>query len=62
MVKKYDIGNALLTSTFDRLQRGRIKVTPEFHARLVDAFITRNDAQNYFIFGDPAVSLRMSVN
>jgi hypothetical protein len=62
MSKRYDIGNALLTSTVDRLQRGKIQITPEFHARLVDAFITRNDAQNYFVFGDPAVRLRISTD
>jgi Peptidase family C25 len=60
MNKRYNIGNALLTSTFDRLQRGKIQMTPEFHTRLVDAFITRSDAQNYFIFGDPGVRLRIS--
>ena len=59
MSKRYDIGNALLTSTYDRLQRGKIQVTPQFLTRLASAFITRSDAQNYMIFGDPAVRLRI---
>lgn len=59
MNKRYDLGNALLTNTIDRLQRGTIAITPEFHSRLVNAFIMRTDAQNYMVFGDPAVSLRI---
>ncbi|TIL42219.1 hypothetical protein [Mesorhizobium sp.] len=60
MCKKYDICNALLTGTYEQIQRGKIQQTPDFHSRLSDAFITRTDAQNYFILGDPAVSLRIA--
>ena len=59
MSKKYDIGNALLTGTFDRWRKGKIKMSPEFDVRLANTFITRSDAQNYMIFGDPAVRLRI---
>lgn len=59
MNKRYDVGNALLTNAFDRLQRGRTRVTPEFQSRLASTFITRSDAQNYMIFGDPAARLRI---
>jgi len=59
MFSRYNITNAQLTSTFDRLKRGRIQPTPEFHTRLASLFITRSDAQNYLIYGDPAVSLRI---
>lgn len=59
MNKRYDITNALLTSTLDRIQKGKIKITPDFHTKLAEAFITRSDAQNYMIFGDPAVRLRI---
>jgi hypothetical protein len=59
MNKRYDLGNAQLASTYDRMQKKKIKLTPEFHASLVNAFITRNDAQNYMVFGDPAARLRI---
>lgn len=59
MNTRYDITNALLTSTYDRLQKGKIKMTADYHALLADAFISRSDAQNYMIFGDPAVHLRI---
>jgi hypothetical protein len=59
MNKKYDIGNALLTGTFDRLRKGKLKLTPDFYTRLTSTFITRSDAQNYMIFGDPAARLRI---
>lgn len=59
MNMRYNVMNARLTSTFDRLQRGKLQVTPEFRNRLGDAFILRSDAQNYMIFGDPATRLRI---
>ena len=59
MNKRFNLGNALLTNAYDRLQKGRINETPEFWKLLVDTFITRSDAQNYMIFGDPAVRLRI---
>jgi hypothetical protein len=61
MSKRYDVGNALLTSAFDNLQRDNPQLLYD-PAELVEAFITRNDAQNYFVFGDPAVRLRMSTD
>ncbi len=60
MTKKYDIGNAVLTSTYERLRKGKIKQTPEFYNRLASMFITRNYAQNYMILGDPAARLRIA--
>lgn len=56
---RYNLLNAYLTTEHDRIRRGRVNVTPEFEARLAQAFITRSDAQNYLIFGDPAVHLRI---
>jgi hypothetical protein len=60
MCKRYDVCNAQLTTTFDRLQRGKLKPVGEFHSRLASLFITRSDAQNYMVFGDPAVQIRIS--
>jgi hypothetical protein len=57
--KRYDTARVILASTYDRLKRGRIQATPEFYRRLADAFITRNDAQNYLVFGDPAARVRL---
>ncbi len=59
MNKRYDVQNAMLTNTYDRIRKGKQKVTPELHERLSDSFITRSDAQNYMVFGDPAVRLRI---
>jgi hypothetical protein len=59
MNKRYDITNALLTSALDRLKRGKMQITSQFYSRIADTFITRSDAQNYMVFGDPAARLRM---
>jgi hypothetical protein len=57
--ERYSLCNALLTSTNDRIQRGTMTWTEEAKAGFVDTWITRGDAQNYLIFGDPAASLRL---
>ena len=59
MTKRYNVGNLLLSSYFERLQRNKLTVTAEFKTQLANTFITRNDAQNYMVFGDPAVRLRI---
>lgn len=59
MNKRFDLGNAVLTTTFDRIRRGRLTLTPELNERLSSAFILRSDAQNYMVFGDPAARLRI---
>ena len=60
MNNQYSVGNAFLSSTYDRLQKQPTKWTPEMKTRFVNAWIRRNDAMNYLIFGDPAVRLRIS--
>jgi hypothetical protein len=60
MNQRYTVTNAQLTGAWDRLQRGRIQATPEFWSRVASTFITRSDAQNYLVFGDPAARLRIS--
>jgi len=57
--ERYALCNALLTNTSDRIQRGTMTWTDEAKAGFVDTWITRGDAQNYLIFGDPAASLRL---
>lgn len=59
MNKRFDLGNAILTTTFDRMKRGNLQLTPELNERLANAFILRSDAQNYMVFGDPAAHLRI---
>jgi hypothetical protein len=61
MNKRYDVCNALLANTFDRMQRGLVQRDEKFRDSLINTFITRSDAQNYMIFGDPAVSLRIKI-
>jgi hypothetical protein len=59
MSKKYDWGNAVLLSAFNRLE-GYVDTPPdEFYERLIDIFIQRTDAQNYMILGDPAARVRI---
>ena len=59
MNKRYDVGNAQLAMTFDRQKRGTLPDNPAAYRKLVRAFITRSDAQNYLVLGDPAVYPRM---
>jgi hypothetical protein len=60
MNQRYSVTNAMLTGAWDRLRRGRAQPTPEFWRGVASTFITRSDAQNYLIFGDPAARLRIS--
>ena len=62
MSTRYDLYNAFLTNIYDRMQRGKLQVTPEFQKKFVNHFITRSDAQNYMVLGDPAARLRISTN
>lgn len=57
--ERYSLCNALLTRTHDRIQSGEMTWTEESKATFVDTWITRGDAQNYLIFGDPAARLRL---
>jgi hypothetical protein len=59
MNTRYAVCNALITSTNDRLRRGKLKWNAQLEARFLDIWITRSDAQNYLIFGDPAARLRI---
>jgi hypothetical protein len=62
MNKRYDVGNSYLATAFDRQKRGRLPDRPDIYRKLVSAFITRSDAQNYLLMGDPAVYPRMSAD
>jgi len=59
MNKRYNICNSLLTSLLDEqhqnLIEGRDIDWQEFFSQITDTFILRSDAQNYMVFGDPAV-------
>jgi hypothetical protein len=59
MNKRYSWCNAIITNTYDRQLRGKLEWTPTMEARFLDNWITRGDAQNYMIFGDPAARLRI---
>ena len=59
MSQRYSVCNAILTSTYDRQKRGSLTWTPELQTRFLDTWITRSDAQNYMVYGDPAVQLRI---
>lgn len=59
MSQRYNACNALITNTYDRERRGKIKWTDELRSRFLDDWITRSDAQNYMVFGDPSARLRI---
>lgn len=59
MNSRYNQHNLLLTSLFDRMKRRGQAFSEEHWARLIDLFICRGDAQNYFVLGDPAAQLRI---
>jgi hypothetical protein len=60
MNKRYDAMNARLTLTWDQMKRGKLELTTKVKRRLADDFLFRSDAQNYFVFGDPAAGVRVS--
>jgi len=57
--QRYVALNSNLADDIDRLRRGDIYETPDFRAKQAQAYILRNDAQNYMVFGDPAVQLQV---
>jgi hypothetical protein len=59
MNKRFSVCNTLLTNTYERRERGELEWTADVQKRFVDTWITRNDAQNYMLLGDPAASLRI---
>ena len=59
MNERYEIGSIMLTNVIDGIRSGHLKMTPEEQARLVEYWITRSDAQNYMLFGDPGTYVRI---
>jgi hypothetical protein len=41
------------------LKRGTLKWDKDLETRLIDTWLSRGDAQNYMVLGDPATHLRM---
>jgi len=58
MNKRYSVLNALITNTYDREKRGKLKWDSAKLADFLSRWIERSDAQNYMVFGDPAARLR----
>lgn len=56
---RYSVLNAKLAGILDRKQRGDYQDNSEARNGLARDFITRSDAQNYMILGDPAARLRI---
>ena len=57
--ERYAVCNAMITNASDRVQRGTMNWTQESMRTFLDTWITRGDAQNYFVLGDPAARLRI---
>jgi hypothetical protein len=56
---RYGFLNSSLATYVDHLNQGTVKLTPQSQSRLATDFVTRNDAQNYLILGDPAARVRI---
>jgi hypothetical protein len=54
MTQRHALCNAELVQTYDQMQRGEYTWTADRRKRFVDRWITRSDAQNYMVLGDPA--------
>lgn len=59
MNRRFSFYNAKLADLNDRAQQGITTWNDRNEDVLCDMWITRNDAKNYMIFGDPAVHLRI---
>jgi hypothetical protein len=59
MNSRYSVCNALITNTYDRQKRGNLSWDAALEVRFLNSWITRSDAQNYMILGDPSARLRI---
>lgn len=59
MYQRYLLENSAILNSYSEVMRGDRQVTPEYKIWLADLFISRSDAQNYMIYGDPAAALRI---
>lgn len=59
MNERYNQLNQNLTTFFDKVQRREIQADANLQKRLVDTFLSRSDAQNYMILGDPGAHVRL---
>jgi hypothetical protein len=51
--------DAQVANLYDRLKRGRLQPNQDLYRRLVSMFLGRSDGQNFMIFGDPAIRVRI---
>ena len=56
---RYAFMNTALANVLEAKEGGEYEDTDEARNQLASDFITRCDAQNYFVFGDPAARLRI---
>jgi hypothetical protein len=59
MNKRYNNLNAYLTNLFDLIHQEESRNTKMLMKKIAYSYVVRNDAQNFMIFGDPAVRLRI---
>lgn len=58
MNKRYDLLSCVLASYMDGIKTGRIDPESETIVhQIAETFMTRNDAQNYMVYGDPAARI-----
>lgn len=61
MAERLNSENGVVANMLDSQKRGKV-IDNKFYMDLSDHFLRRTDAQNFLIFGDPAVSLRLPDN
>lgn len=59
MTGRYGQLSAELARTYQKIDTDEFVLTTERRERLANTFITRNDAQNHLVFGDPAALIRL---
>jgi hypothetical protein len=59
LASRYNVCNMVIANTYDRQKRGKLIWKPELRKKFLDTWITRSDAQNYMVLGDPAAHLRI---
>lgn len=59
MNERYSRYNTYIANVSDRVKRGTYDWNDSREERIRDTWITRSDAQNYMVFGDPAARLRI---
>jgi hypothetical protein len=62
MNSRYDFESNRISRMYDKLRRNRVDNITEFQLNLSERWLSRADAQNHMVFGDPATRLRITTS